>query len=86
MVVCSHCTYQGARREAIQHFFNENLEKNVVPYMCGLSRTRHPSKQKLEEHKKTSRHLQALRRTPTLEEMVKGNPSILTQFLRLHIP
>ena len=76
MVVCSHCTYRGARREAIQHFLNEHLEKDVVPFMCGLCKTRHPSQSKLEEHKRTAKHLQALKGVPALEEMVKGNPSL----------
>ena len=45
--------------------------------MCGLCKTRHASGPKSDEHKRTSKHLQALRGVPELEEMVKGNPTLL---------
>ena len=54
------------------HFLNEHLEKDVVPYMCGLCKTRHTSKPKLEEHKRTSKHLQALRGVRPLKRWSRG--------------
>ena len=76
MLLCNKCAYQGARREAIQHFLNEHVCKEEVPFMCGLCRSRHPSQEKLEEHKKTTKHAKMLSSNPALEEMAAANGAL----------